>query len=418
MKKILLTLCALMTLTIFAGAFPDVPDSHWAYDAVTKVSEQGLVKGYPDGSFQPGGTLTRAEFLTMCVRASLGDRTAEKGEAWWQPYYDAAVEAGWELPFTESVIFQGITRFEISSLLRDASVRDNQYGKYPAYRGEYAFTDEKVMRDRINPGGAGFDQTAYSMCQDTEWAVNRRLITGYPDGTFRPDNTLTRAEAAAVLYRLTVHNDIAEMGGTIAVVTDDFVIYTVVTQGKAEVISKKLPEDTEIAHVEVNGEYYKSGDEFLRLREAVNGNSRYFWGQAGFYEYFEDGSFKQLTDTPVLDYGFDAADNSFVLIGCDGSGWRYITSGGVASAYGACVYRLTAAGELQTLLSSAYLADFKLPEGEVGGGLSKVHYATGGKVQVECVYNWGMADLHRYVLEVKDGAASWVQMGAGSGYSY
>ena len=38
--------------------------------------------------------------------------------------------------------------------------------------------------------------------EDIAWAINKGLLTGYPDGTFRPDQPITRAELAAVLHRL------------------------------------------------------------------------------------------------------------------------------------------------------------------------------------------------------------------------
>jgi plastocyanin len=49
--------------------FPDVPQDHWAYGYVEGAVKHGLVKGYPDGSFQPSGKITIAEVLTVIVRA-------------------------------------------------------------------------------------------------------------------------------------------------------------------------------------------------------------------------------------------------------------------------------------------------------------------------------------------------------------
>lgn len=49
--------------------FPDVPSDHWAYEAITKLVEMGVVKGFPDGKFYPNNTVTRAQFATMVVLA-------------------------------------------------------------------------------------------------------------------------------------------------------------------------------------------------------------------------------------------------------------------------------------------------------------------------------------------------------------
>ncbi|MBD2844836.1 S-layer homology domain-containing protein [Paenibacillus sp. IB182496] len=51
-----------------AGRFSDVPDAHWASGIIAAVEESGLMSGYPDGSFQPGRALTRAEAVTILNR--------------------------------------------------------------------------------------------------------------------------------------------------------------------------------------------------------------------------------------------------------------------------------------------------------------------------------------------------------------
>ena len=52
-----------------ASAFSDVPSSYWAYAAISSLSSQGIVSGYPDGTYRPDNTITRAEFATMLVKA-------------------------------------------------------------------------------------------------------------------------------------------------------------------------------------------------------------------------------------------------------------------------------------------------------------------------------------------------------------
>ena len=51
------------------AAFSDLPQTHWANEAVAQMAEQGILEGYPDGTFRPDETLTRAQFLAMVVRA-------------------------------------------------------------------------------------------------------------------------------------------------------------------------------------------------------------------------------------------------------------------------------------------------------------------------------------------------------------
>ena len=49
--------------------FPDVPENHWAYEAVATMARSGLVKGYPDGEFKGDRTMTRYEFAQIIQNA-------------------------------------------------------------------------------------------------------------------------------------------------------------------------------------------------------------------------------------------------------------------------------------------------------------------------------------------------------------
>jgi hypothetical protein len=52
--------------------YPDVPSDHWAYEQVGYIGTMGIIKGYPDGTFKPSGNITRAEMATLLVRTSAG----------------------------------------------------------------------------------------------------------------------------------------------------------------------------------------------------------------------------------------------------------------------------------------------------------------------------------------------------------
>ena len=53
----------------FNKPFPDVPENHWAYEYISKMAKQGIVEGYPDGTFGGDRTMTRYEFATIVYRA-------------------------------------------------------------------------------------------------------------------------------------------------------------------------------------------------------------------------------------------------------------------------------------------------------------------------------------------------------------
>ena len=49
--------------------FPDVAENHWAASQIDVLSDQGVIVGYPDGTFQPDENVTRAEFASMAIKA-------------------------------------------------------------------------------------------------------------------------------------------------------------------------------------------------------------------------------------------------------------------------------------------------------------------------------------------------------------
>lgn len=73
--------------------FPDVPASHWASGYVNVASGQGLLKGFPDGTFKPEQQVSYADALTMLVR-SLGYQDEFLKGVWPGSHIAKAAEAG------------------------------------------------------------------------------------------------------------------------------------------------------------------------------------------------------------------------------------------------------------------------------------------------------------------------------------
>jgi len=83
------------------GRFSDVPDGEWYAEAVNCLAELGIIDGYPDGSFKPDATMTRAEFATLASRFDeLGAVDADIFEDvppthWAVAYINSAYAKGW-----------------------------------------------------------------------------------------------------------------------------------------------------------------------------------------------------------------------------------------------------------------------------------------------------------------------------------
>ncbi|MDR1574137.1 MAG: S-layer homology domain-containing protein, partial [Clostridiales Family XIII bacterium] len=76
MRKILAiatSVALFVPAAVFGASFSDLPDTHWAYNAIAAMSEKGIVSGYPDGAFKPSGTVTYGEFIKMAYIAQGGE---------------------------------------------------------------------------------------------------------------------------------------------------------------------------------------------------------------------------------------------------------------------------------------------------------------------------------------------------------
>ncbi|GIQ70792.1 leucine-rich repeat protein [Xylanibacillus composti] len=172
-----------------APLFSDVA-GHWAEEDIRRLSAQDVVNGYPDGTFRPNHDMTRAEFVTMVVQALNLEPSAGSGYA----FADSAHH--WAREAIATAAASGIvTGYDEMTF----GVND------PITREQMALMIVRALQLETGAGGtsAFADQHAIS-----EWAREavavlqaEGMMDGYPDGSFRPQQKVTRAEAVAVLAR-------------------------------------------------------------------------------------------------------------------------------------------------------------------------------------------------------------------------
>ncbi len=64
------------------SSLSDVKPSSWYYDDVTSLVAKGIINGYPDGTFRPEGTITRAEFTKLVIAALGSSSSLDNGKQW------------------------------------------------------------------------------------------------------------------------------------------------------------------------------------------------------------------------------------------------------------------------------------------------------------------------------------------------
>ena len=163
----------------------DVPtglngDDHYAY-----------IVGYPNGNVKPGGNITRAEVATIFFRL-LTDETRNANSTKSNSYSD--VDRGtWY-------------NHAVSTLSAMGIVKGDTHGKFnpdaPITRAEFAAIAAR-FDDKANTTMADFSDIASHWAKnEISAASNNGWINGYPDGTFKPDNHITRAEAMTLVNRV------------------------------------------------------------------------------------------------------------------------------------------------------------------------------------------------------------------------
>lgn len=171
------------------SAFADVLRSDWFYADVVSACGRGLVNGMSADSYAPQGTLTWAQAvkLAACMHElyHTGAVSLTPGEGdWYRSYADYALRK--KLLSAEPADWNAaVTRREFVALF---------YRALPA--SEY--TARNTVADGAIPDVAMTDEGAKEI-----YAFYRAgILLGYDDGSFGPENTVTRAEIAAIMNRM------------------------------------------------------------------------------------------------------------------------------------------------------------------------------------------------------------------------
>ena len=152
------------------AAFPDVKADDWFYDYVTALTKAGVIDGYPEGYFLPDGSLTwvQAMKLLLCAHGDLKDVT---GDEWAAATIAKATELGlWDAAPEKTA---SISRLDFC----------------------------KAAAKLFALSGAG---QSFPDCDDADVLALAAagVIEGYPDGTFRPQEFLTRAQISKIIWLL------------------------------------------------------------------------------------------------------------------------------------------------------------------------------------------------------------------------
>ncbi|MBH5320507.1 S-layer homology domain-containing protein [Paenibacillus sp. GSMTC-2017] len=162
-------------------------DGHWAAESLRKWVDNGLLKGYDDGSYKPDRHVTRAEFVSLINRSFKLTEKAELAfadvdkKSWVHEQVSIAVKAGYVNGFS------------------DGSFRPND----KITREQSANMVFKLLGLKVSEGNAVTFTDAANISKSSKDAVatlvKENIINGLPDGSFNPQGFLSRAQSVTLL---------------------------------------------------------------------------------------------------------------------------------------------------------------------------------------------------------------------------
>ena len=382
----------LLSAAVSAAEYSDVSDAHWANEQIVYLQDE--ITGYPDGTFRPEKTVSCAEFLTLFARIAFPDEWKQaEGDEWWKAAYDVCTSHRL-LDDTAGSRSEAMPRGEIAALLdRFCSGWGGVHERADAANQlNINWTEQRMESPEWQPLWPDAAEYGNSVLV----CANQGLLTGYPDGSFKPNKGVTRAEAAAILARLKAQLALREKGCEYVCTVGAYWLMQYSLSGSVglglyEPLTGKTVQTVGLwkAAQGVNG--YVAFDRLLSGSDGI-----YVWGRAGLYKR-SGNTLEQIVAEPVLDFCW-YGDNTLYYLSWDDT--KPIPAYVYAAVYSPCASRVMKLENPGQNAVRSILAE--RDESSPTQNLTDI-YVEYGTLYVAGSYCMGIADLHAALYEAKDG---------------
>ena len=223
MKKLICVLLAVLLTSgmALAAVFSDVPESNWAYSYVERAYTEGVVQGMGDGTYDPDGPLTYAQFVTVIARKyfaselqtayrspeflSLGGSEKDY-DSWWYPawsVYSAEGLLGTKKISVSDFAAAPIPRQDMALVIHNTAkklLRGDIAGS--ASIPDIAKADASKNLDTAQVGAEKLDAMTDELKAAAAFCYSAGIINGVDGaGNFAPTDSVTRAQLAAIYCR-------------------------------------------------------------------------------------------------------------------------------------------------------------------------------------------------------------------------
>ena len=177
-----------------AVPYNDIAGFEWAQECIVSLTDKGIVNGTANGRFEPERNVFREEFAKMISVAfgfDGGDNEERFSDSkigdWHYPYISAAAEAGIVSGTGNGLFGVGniVSRQDAAVMCHRIMIKKN---KLPMYGMKFSFADTGDISDYAAEAVSALESAG--------------IIKGFEDGSFKPNEGITRAQAAVIISRL------------------------------------------------------------------------------------------------------------------------------------------------------------------------------------------------------------------------
>lgn len=174
--------------------FDDVRRTPWANDAISYLVDKNVISGYGDGTFRPENYITRAEFVTLVVKAFYANTEMTDCD------FEDVAKTSWSYPYIAAASNLGLVH----------GISDTEFAPDENIKRQDMAVIVKNILENKGYSNSGDDVSAFADENDiSDYAVSAvntlkkaGIVNGDEDNNFKPLDRTTRAEAAVIVYNV------------------------------------------------------------------------------------------------------------------------------------------------------------------------------------------------------------------------
>ncbi len=227
------TAVLVVTSTAYAAEFEDTKN-HWGAEYINILSERGIMSGMEDGMFHPDESVTTEQFIAMAIRTCKGD-IAPTDDTWSSGYLDYALSSGIIEDYDALNRSEPIERSAAARIAHETLLKE--YGE----ADEAEWLSAEKLKDLYD---------CHTCVNHIAQMYSKGIMTGRTEVLFDNYGNLTRAEAAAVIVRMTDSDkrlipEKSERNETKHITAEDALKIP-----GAVIIDVRTPEEYEVGHMD------------------------------------------------------------------------------------------------------------------------------------------------------------------------